>query len=61
MSDQADTIGRRAMDRGLIIRIKIDSEIGVYKSTLRALGCPTNIHFWWSENEEVLLSAPLIK
>ena len=45
---------RRSLNRGIIIRIKVGCEIGLYKSALRALGCPTNIHFWWNENKKAL-------
>lgn len=39
----------------LTIRIRIGSDVGVYKSVLRTLGSPENIFFWWSEAEKVLL------
>ena len=40
--------------RPLIIRIKMDVDIGIHKSVLRILDCPKNVHFWWSEKEKTL-------
>lgn len=52
MSNQVDM---RIRNCGLAIRIKMGQGIGLYKSVLRELGCPTHIHFWWSENAKALL------
>jgi hypothetical protein len=36
------------------IRLLKNSEISVYKSVLRALRCPSHLHFWWDERERLL-------
>lgn len=50
----ADSL-QRHREWPLIIRIRIGSDIGIYKSVLRALGSPENIFFWWSEDKKLLL------
>ena len=39
----------------LVIYIRARGEILIYKSVTRALGNPTDIHFWWSERQKSLL------
>jgi hypothetical protein len=36
------------------IRLMGDCEISVYKSVLRALGNPKNLHFWWNDRDKLL-------
>jgi hypothetical protein len=42
-------------NEALILRVCIGLNVGVCKSVLRALGCPTHILFWWSEDKKTIL------
>ena len=46
---------KRIRNSPLIIYMKVDSYLGIYKSVLRSLGSPKDINFWWSESEGAFL------